>query len=126
VVRAANKRFCDHSPRFPDLLFGINEAEAKWAFESIIMPLNDAVRTAAALWGWVYVGGIASEFGGAQSEHLVAHGYCANAVRWARTFNDSLQCQRNEKGMLHPNPEGHKWYARRLVQELQNVGIVIP
>ncbi|MFN2516464.1 MAG: SGNH/GDSL hydrolase family protein [Pyrinomonadaceae bacterium] len=64
VLRDKSKSFCDNSPAIPDLLYGINAAEAKWAFESIIIPINDAVRTAAGLWGWVYVGDIALKIWG--------------------------------------------------------------
>jgi hypothetical protein len=44
-------------------------------------PLNDKLREAAALWGWIYITGISNKFSGELPE-TIAHGYCADAERW--------------------------------------------
>jgi len=123
IVRNQKKNPCDHSPKFPDLLNGISKAEAEWAERSVIRPLNDKVREAAALWGWVYVTGIADKFSGEDPE-TIAHGYCAEDERWVRTFNDSWKIQGNQNGTAHPNQLGHSWYAKRLVLALQENGVI--
>jgi hypothetical protein len=44
--------------------------EMKWAYEKVVVPLNEAVQAAASAHGWNYVGGIAESFRN--------HGYCAD------------------------------------------------
>lgn len=124
IVRDENRDFCDHSPGIPDLLHGISKAESSWALVRVIKPLNEAVNTAATLNGWNYVDGILTKFGGESSDRI-AHGFCARDQRWARTFNDSVILQGDQKGTVHPNFEGHVWYARRLVEELRRKGVVV-
>ena len=123
IVRSENKKPCDHSPKFPDLLNGISKAEAEWAEHDVIKPLNDQVKAAALLFGWVYVSSIASKFSGEDPE-LFAHGYCANGERWVNTFTDSWHIQGNQFGTAHPNSLGHAWYAKQLVLALRQNGIV--
>ncbi|HEY6229671.1 MAG TPA: GDSL-type esterase/lipase family protein [Pyrinomonadaceae bacterium] len=122
IVRAETRNFCDHSPHFPDLLNGISAAESEWALNKILLPLNDAVSVAAGLSGWNFVTGIADKFAGASSDHI-AHGFCADDQRWARTFNDSFKVQGDPKGTVHPNAAGHAWYAQRLAAALKEKGI---
>jgi hypothetical protein len=123
IVRDEKRTPCDHSPKFPDLLNGISKAESEWAERDVIKPLNDKVKEAATLWGWVYVTGISSKFSGADPE-TIAHGYCANGERWVRTFNDSWHIQGNHLGTAHPNGFGHAWYATQLVLALRDNGVV--
>jgi lysophospholipase L1-like esterase len=123
IVRNENKQPCDHSPKFPDLLNGISRAEAEWAERDVIKPLNDKVKEAATLFGWVYVTNIASKFSGDDPE-LFAHGYCANGERWVNTFNDSWKIQGNQFGTAHPNSFGHAWYAKQLVLALRQNGVI--
>jgi hypothetical protein len=118
IVRDESGIFCDHSPKFPDLLNGINAAEAQWAAEKVVGPLNERVKAAADLHHWIYVDGIASEFR--------THGYCADDQRWVRTFNDSFKLQADQSGTAHPNTEGHMAYAKRLVEEMQSNGVFTP
>ncbi|MDX6611638.1 MAG: hypothetical protein QOD75_824 [Blastocatellia bacterium] len=125
LVRDETRDFCDHSPGVPDLLHGISEAESTWALMQVIKPLNAAVKTAATINGWNYVDGIFTRFGGESPDHI-AHGFCAGNQRWARTFNDSFIVQGDQKGTVHPNFEGHVWYAQRLVDELRSKGVIAP
>lgn len=116
LVHDQNGDFCDHSPSFPDLLFGINREESVWAADKVIAPLNEMVKAAADLHQWIYVGGIGTQF--------LKHGFCADDQRWVRTFNDSWKLQGNQFGTVHPNTEGHLVYAARLVEELHSQGVI--
>jgi hypothetical protein len=131
LSRDQNGQFCHHRPRF-DVLSLFRREESQWASEEVVKALNAKVKTAADDHGWVYVGGIASQF--------ATHGYCADQQRWVRTFHDAKEVQGADNkcdlldfgsiksciissGSVHPNGGGHAWYATRLVEELQKAGI---
>lgn len=118
IVRDEGGDFCDRAPA-ADAMRGICAQEAEWAFNRVIIPLNEAVKSAADKWDWIYVGGIASAFR--------THGYCADKdQRWARTTTDSLHFQRDILGTAHPNQGGHAWYATRLIEAMQTNGVITP
>ncbi len=79
----------------------ITRAEATWAFNRVIVPLNGAVASAAGAAGWGLVGGIQSDF--------LDHGYChAGGARWVQIVSISLIGQGSVAGALHPNRSGHQ------------------
>ena len=117
LVRDETRALCSNSGKFTEPLRKISEAESRWALNDVIIPLNGVLRGRAESFGWHYVGRILSEFGG-DSESGIAHGFCAEDKRWVNTFTDSRRFQGDTRGTVHPNHEGHLWYARRLVEEL--------
>ena len=123
LVRDEDRDFCDHSTPVTELLFAINGAESEWALNKVVVPLNEAIQSAATTFGWNYVDGILSKFGGDSSDHI-AHGFCSGDQRWVNTFNDSWRIQGDKNGTVHPNLDGHSWYAQRLVQALRAKGLV--
>lgn len=118
LVRDETKDFCDHSTPVTELLFSINGAESEWALNKVIVPLNEAIQSAATNFGWIYVDGILRKFGGDSSDGL-AHGFCADDQRWVNTFNDSWRIQGDKNGTVHPNLDGYSWYAQRLFQAVR-------
>jgi lysophospholipase L1-like esterase len=131
LVRDARGQFCDRAPE-NDTLHRISKTESQWAWEKVIVPLNQALAKAAKKHNWVYVDGIASEFFG--------HGYCAGEnERWVRTFSDAKRVQGTRgctetslldciisPGSVHPNGKGHVVYAKRLLEEMQDEGVISP
>ena len=117
----ADGAYCANSP-VGDPLSGIGAEESRWASTTVIPALNGAVRDAAAANGWIYVGGIASQF--------ARHGWCAGPFdefihdsrwsayadrqRWMRTYEDSRYTQgpfdlahlADTHGTMHPNAQG--------------------
>lgn len=96
-------RFCKDGPGLT------TDAEAQWAYEELLRPLNRQIATAAERNGWQRVGGIAADF-----EH---HGYCAQEKRWIRTLPEAIALD-DPAGTLHPSEEGHKAIARRVAGPL--------
>jgi hypothetical protein len=125
LVRKETRDFCDHSTPVTELLFSINGAESEWALNKVVVPLNEAIQSAATNFGWNYVDGILSKFGGDSSDR-VAHGFCADDKRWVNTFNDSWRIQGDKNGTVHPNLDGYSWYAQRLFQALRPKLLVTP
>lgn len=82
-----------------------SRAEAQWAYERLLRPLNGKVETAAARNGWEMVAGISGDF--------ERHGICARD-RWVRGFGESIFSQHDWLGTLHPNEEGQRRIARRV------------
>ena len=119
LVRDETRDFCDHSVKLTDVLGRISDAESRWALNDVIIPLNGVIRERATNFGWNYVDGILSEFSG-DSASGIAHGFCADDKRWVNTFRDSWRIQGDTRGTVHPNREGHLWYAQRLVKELRS------
>ncbi len=67
LTHGSDGEFCiDFDSGIPGVAF----EEMKWAYERIIIPLNQTIQSAAAVNGWHYVGGIAEGFRN--------HGYCAD------------------------------------------------
>jgi hypothetical protein len=118
IVRDETRDLCDHSVKLTDPLRQISEAESRWALNDVIIPLNGVIQERATNFGWNYVGRILSEFAG-DSNTGIAHGFCADDKRWVNTFWDSRRIQGDTRGTVHPNREGHLWYARRLAEELR-------
>lgn len=108
----------------------IDRDEAEWARNSVVAPLNAAIRAAAerhAGKGWHFVTGI--------SEQYRTHGYCADdnwvvrpyesarrqgpvwktTTSWGPIFLVELK---EQKGTMHPNAAGHRAYARQIIQAL--------
>jgi lysophospholipase L1-like esterase len=97
----------------------IDAAEATWAREELLGPLNDAIATAAREHDWTAVTGVAEAF--------AKHGYCADADdRWIRTLSGSLwrqfalgtRLQLAVAGALHPNARGHQAIAELIAPQL--------
>ncbi|MFL6033814.1 MAG: FG-GAP-like repeat-containing protein, partial [Gaiellaceae bacterium] len=103
---------------FTDILgFGplpglISSAELRWAENNVVIPLNNAVRAAAAANGFNVVNGIAEEF--------FAHGYAAND-HWVVNISESLANQHGIDGSFHPNGPGQDVYARHIFATLAPV-----
>jgi lysophospholipase L1-like esterase len=93
-------------PRFEELL-GVDAEEARFAYERMLVPLNEIVRTAADAYGWLYAGGIADAFR--------EHGY-PSANRWFVTFGESGDRQGGWEGALHPSTTGHGQIAGLLLK----------
>ncbi len=89
-------------------------APLEWEFlyNQEVVPLNAAVRAAAALHNWHVVDGIALGF--------LNHGYCngSNSERWVVTLEESLASQRDIYGISHPNLDGHTYYAERILRTI--------
>ena len=90
---------------------GISSNEARWARNTVVAKLNEAVRKAADKHGWTYVGGIANQF--------VGHGYPADRDRFVVRLVESAMRQGTVHGMLHPNGAGHDVYATRITRAIR-------
>ena len=77
----------------------VDAAEAAWASQSFLAPLNATVAQAAAQAGWRLAGGVASAF--------APHGACSSAP-WVVGLLESLRNQGSINGTLHPNPAGQR------------------
>lgn len=112
--RAANGqvRSCDEMvfrDGGPGSIDGVIDAdEIVWAREKVVRPLNDAVANAARAHDWRLVP-VQTEF--------VGHGYCADN-RWIVRYDESFRNQLTQDGSMHPNPEGHLAYGRKLAAEV--------
>jgi hypothetical protein len=94
-------------------------AEARWAYEGLLRPLNLEVAAAAVRNRWHLVDGIASDFR--------RHGYCAGKAGWVRRLTGSLFSQRDVWGTLHPSLPGHTAIAKRVAPPLAQVlGRTVP
>lgn len=76
-----------------------DQAEATWASERVLAPLNAIVADAAARHEWHYVSGSATAF--------ATHGYCATDS-WITTLLDSVTRQHDAYGTLHANRDGNR------------------
>lgn len=98
----------------PGVLYGdyqVKEREVKWLNDFFYLPLNAAVKDAAAKYNWQFIGGSAKAFAN--------HGYCAND-HWIVRYNESEQRQGNTHGALHPNLQGHTALANLLFPVLRD------
>lgn len=78
----------------------VDPQESRWAHDHVLIPLNNAIKAAAAEYGWTLVDGVDEAFNG--------HGICAPpGQRWVRTINESFALQQDYLGTLHPNEAGH-------------------
>ncbi len=111
------------------LLYVIDPQSAAWARNTVLAQLNHAVEAAARAAqdkNWIYVRGIASAFN--------RHGECADeGKRWILSEEDARRTQGPilpksaprardafvSDGTLHPNVNGHRVYADRLLEAFQ-------
>jgi hypothetical protein len=84
----------------------ISAQDAKFAANSIIAPLDQAVETAARANDWTYVN---------YSADFRTHGY-PSSNSWIRDLNDSEEIEDSFDGAFHPNAAGHRDIAKRLFQ----------
>jgi hypothetical protein len=143
VSRAGKRHYCHDilDNVAPARIGAISEEEARFAYNQILVPLNNAVATAAERHGWTYVSGIAAAFGD-------GHGLCADRpydpstyrgnphpdevtwptgrhVRWLRVARESEIIQgppedrKSSKGTLHPNEFGHRGMSERLREAIR-------
>jgi lysophospholipase L1-like esterase len=89
----------------------ISAKDAKFAANSIIAPLDQAVGTAARTYGWTYVD---------YSADFRRHGY-PSTNSWIRDLNDSEEIEDSFDGAFHPNAAGHRDIAKRLLQAYENL-----
>jgi lysophospholipase L1-like esterase len=97
----------------------IDKGEADFVVNNVLKPLNTHVASAAKANGWQFVTGIASDFR--------LHGYAASD-HWFRTEDEASRRQganmdmtsviHYSTGGLHPNEQGHKAIASRLLQSM--------
>jgi hypothetical protein len=107
-TRDGKGEFCARSVGFT------SRAEAAWAYNGLLRPLNGRVATAAVRNGWKLVGGIASAF--------ERHGYCVKkSRRWVRRLEESAFYQRDVLGTLHPSEPGHREIARQVAVPLDDL-----
>ena len=92
-----------------------SRAEAEWAFEGILAPLNHEVLKAALEHGWTLVWGAAQRFR--------THGYCSTSP-WIVGLRESLKNQGFKPyGTLHANVRGHRETANLVLARLRRAGI---
>ena len=77
----------------------ITRAEAVEAEDELVVPVNAALKNAAAAYGWQLVSGIAAQ--------SATHGLCA-ARPWFVGVYESLVTQHDVLGTLHPNAAGQR------------------
>lgn len=85
-------------------------AEAKWAREALLQPLNKVIREAAATHHLKLVSGIESWF--------LGHGYCAQDS-WIVQLTGSFLGQLNKEGSLHATVDGNREqmkFAKKVVR----------
>jgi GDSL-like Lipase/Acylhydrolase family len=85
-------------------------AEAKWAHDQVLVPLNAAVRAAAQKHGWRLVTGAAAGFR--------THGYCSKDS-WIVSLTESLLNQLNKEGTLHSTARGNTFQAGAVVNAMR-------
>jgi len=84
----------------------ISKADAQFASQKMIPPLNAAIASAANTYHWTLVSGISADFR--------THGY-PSTIPWIRTLGQSLEMQGNEDGTFHPNAAGHLDIAKHFL-----------
>ncbi|HYD58548.1 MAG TPA: hypothetical protein VEB41_16705, partial [Burkholderiales bacterium] len=81
----------------PNVL-AISPEESRWAYENVVLKVNEHVRRGAESIGGVYVGGIASQFVGRGLCAEPPRGAYAVADRYFRSASESLDVQGNVNG----------------------------
>lgn len=97
----------------PDLAIGeglFDRAEAQWASESVLGPLNSAVLAAAQKHGWRLIFG--------SQEGYRTHGYCSSDP-WIVGLTESLANQLNKEGTLHSTTRGNVFQAQLVLAEMR-------
>ncbi len=95
-----NGQTCD--PLISTTATHFDRAEAQWASDSVLTPLNQAVRAAAQKHGWRLV--VGSEQG------FRTHGYCSPDP-WIVGITESLARQGDGNGTLHSTVRGNTFQA---------------
>jgi len=85
-------------------------AEAMWAHDQVLVPLNAAVRAAAQKHGWRLVTGA--------TEGFRTHGYCSQSS-WIVSLTESLLNQLNKEGTLHSTTRGNTFQAGLVTKAMQ-------
>ena len=88
-----------------------DRAEAQWASDSVLAPLNNAVHNAAEKHGWRVIFGSQQEYRD--------HGYCS-ADSWIVGLTESLWNQANKEGTLHSTTRGNTFQAQLVIREIRN------
>jgi lysophospholipase L1-like esterase len=88
----------------------ITRAEAEEAERELLLPVNAALNTAAATYGWNLVSGLASQ--------SITHGVCSTSS-WFVDVAQSLLAQHDVLGTLHPNRLGQRAAASLVVSALK-------
>jgi hypothetical protein len=89
------------------------KGDLQWAEQTVLKTLNDDVKSAAAKFGWHFIGRIAAGFHD--------HGYCAGdhqGQSWMRSISGSFNSQHDYFGTMHPNNQGQRCYATRIWEYL--------
>jgi len=89
---------------------GINSRELEWAYDNVIVPLNEAVKKAARDNHWIHVSGL--------QEAFRYHGVCAGSDKWVVGLKASDDAQGNLQGTMHPNFFGQTAYQTALVDAI--------
>lgn len=79
-----------------------DQAEAKYAYERILVPLNAHVAAAAKRHKWGVLSGSQRRF--------AEHGYCSSNP-WIVSLTESISKQGNQNGTLHANVKGNEVQA---------------
>jgi lysophospholipase L1-like esterase len=88
----------------------ITRSEAEEAERELLLPVNAALKSAAATYGWHLVSGLASQ--------STTHGVCSTSS-WFVDVAQSLIAQHDVLGTLHPNRLGQQAAARLVVSALK-------
>ena len=87
-------------------LDAISKANVQFADQTILMPLNQAIDTAAAANGWTVVGNLAAPFR--------THGYSSTSS-WFQDVGGSLKVESSTIGAFHPNLKGQQAIAKQIL-----------
>ncbi|MBO3746217.1 SGNH/GDSL hydrolase family protein [Streptosporangiaceae bacterium NEAU-GS5] len=88
---------------YPAGIFSGSCAQSGARIRGVGEGLNEAIRKAAAAYGWTYVSGVTAAFTG--------HDYCSASSRWFVSLNESLAWQGAVDGTAHPNHVGQGAFA---------------
>lgn len=101
--------FCNPLIRTPAVDF--TRAEAKWAYDRVLQPINAAVAAAAKKHKWRLVSGNAAGFR--------THGYCSKDP-WIVGLTESFAQQGDVNGTLHSTTRGNTFQAARAVSVIRD------
>jgi hypothetical protein len=107
-TRDENGNTCDPLIYLP-VLGTFDQSEALWAYDSVLVPLNQAVATAVAKHHWRLISGAQQAF------HR--HGYCSSDP-WITTITGSFTSQHDKSGALHANEAGQAEDAKLALRQL--------
>ena len=90
---------------------GLTTGELIWAYNNVLVPMNEKIKAAANQQQWKFAGGIQSAFR--------RHGVCANG-NWVNGLTGSSERQGNLEGAMHPNMLGHEAYRDAIVRAISS------